>query len=74
MLGNALYNGEAGGYYHFFNWFFVVRDPFSILPAHIAPWVMPFVNIGVFFQTELIICGLFFRVRNNKSEKRKHTK
>ena len=55
ILGNTLYNGKAGGYDHFFNWFFVVRDPFNILPEAIAPWVMPFVNIGVFFTVEMVI-------------------
>ena len=29
MLGNTLYNGTAGEYDHMFNWFFVVRDPFT---------------------------------------------
>lgn len=69
MLGNALYNGEAGDYCHFFNWFFVVRDPFSVLPAHIAPWVMPFVNIGVFFAVEQVIREIAVILR--KAEKKK---
>lgn len=57
VLGNSLYNGQAGGYDHFFNWFFVVRDPFYILPEAIAPWVMPIVNISVFFGVEMLICA-----------------
>ena len=47
MLGNWLYNGAADGYDHFFNWFFVVQDPFYLLPANVAPYVMPFVMVAV---------------------------
>ena len=47
MLGNWLYNGSAGDYDHFFNWFFVVQDPFYLLPASVAPYVMPFVMVAV---------------------------
>ena len=55
LVGNLLYNGEAGEYSHFFNWFFVIRDPFYILPTNIAPFIMPFVNIGLFFGVEMLI-------------------
>ena len=49
LLGNFLYNGESDGYAHFFNWFFVVRDPFYAIPEGIAPFVMPFLNTVLFF-------------------------
>lgn len=55
LFGNALY----GGYPRLFNWFFVVRDPFYILPEAIAPWVMPFVNVALFFGVEMLICAVF---------------
>lgn len=55
MLGNFLYNGETDGYSHFFNWFFVVRDPFYLLPQSIAPYVMPIVNIAAFFTVEMFV-------------------
>lgn len=55
LVGNLLYNGEAREYSHFFNWFFVIRDPFYILPANIAPFIMPFVNIGLFFGVEMLV-------------------
>ena len=55
LVGNLLYNGEAGEYSHFFNWFFVIRDPFYILPANIAPFILPFVNIGLFFGVEMLV-------------------
>ena len=52
LLGNTLYNGLDG---RFFNWFFVVRDPFYILPAGIAPFVMPVVMTAVMFFGEMLI-------------------
>ena len=55
LLGNYAYNGESEGYSHFFNWFFVVRDPFYILPESVAPYVMPFLNIAIFFVAEIFV-------------------
>ena len=52
LLGNTLYNGLNG---RFFNWFFVVRDPFYILPEGISPFVMPFVMVAVMFFGETLI-------------------
>lgn len=52
LLGNTLYNGLDG---RFFNWFFVVRDPFYILPEGIAPFVMPVVMMAVMFTGEVLI-------------------
>ena len=51
-VGNTLYNGLGG---RFFNWFFVVRDPFYILPETVAPFVMPFVMVAVMFTGEILI-------------------
>ena len=55
ILGNAVYNGTAEGYSHFFNWFFVVRDPFYILPASVSPFVMPLLNVVLFFAAEMLL-------------------
>lgn len=55
ILGNTLYNGQAWGKTQFFNWFFVVRDPFYILPENIAPFIMPFLNIVLFFVVESLV-------------------
>ena len=55
LLGNYAYNGQSAGYDHFFNWFFVVRDPFYAIPARIAPLLMPFLNIALFFALEMVI-------------------
>lgn len=55
ILGNSIYNGTSGDYSHFFNWFFVVRDPFYALPETIAPFIMPFLNIALFFAAEMLV-------------------
>ncbi len=60
MLGNTLYNGTAGEYDHMFNWFFVVRDPFYIMPSDIAPFIMPFLMILVIYIADLLIYGAYF--------------
>lgn len=51
LLGNTLYNSDA----RIFNWFFVVQDPFYMLPENIAPIAMPFLNTAVFFGVEMLI-------------------
>lgn len=55
ILGNTLYTGEAWGRTNNFNWFFTMRDPFYILPGNIAPYIMPFLNIAIFFATEMLV-------------------
>lgn len=62
-LGNTLYNGTADGYSHFFNWFFVVRDPFYLLPEDIAPYMMPFVVVLVFFAADLLLYSFYFGIK-----------
>lgn len=63
LLGNTLYNGTTGDYNHFFNWFFVVRDPFYLLPEEISPYIMPFVMIAVFFLADLLVYCVYNGVR-----------
>ena len=60
LLGNTLYNGLDG---RFFNWFFVVRDPFYILPETVAPFVMPFVMVAVMFLGEILIYHCCFGLK-----------
>ena len=55
LLGNYAYNGESEGYSNFFNWFFVVRDPFNMFPENIAPFIMPFLNIALLFAAEILV-------------------
>lgn len=51
MIGNYMYNSEA----RFYNWFFVVQDPFYILPANIAPFIMPFVITLTIYTAVIIV-------------------
>lgn len=51
LFGNTLYNNDV----QFHNWFFVVRDPFNMFPENIAPFIMPFLNIAMFFAVELLV-------------------
>ena len=66
ILGNSLYNGTSEHYSHFFNWFFVVRDPFYLFPEAISPYIMPFVNIALFFGVEMLVYLILhlFRKKN----------
>ena len=66
LAGNFIYNGEVGEYSHFFNWFFVVRDPFYILPKNISRFVMPILNIAIFFSAELLIRLIIHRIKGAK--------
>lgn len=66
MLGNYTYNGTSDGYSHFFNWFFVVRDPFNIFPESFALFIMPILNIGIFFAVEILVYLikiLYFKIK-----------
>ena len=66
LIGNYAYNGTSDGYSHFFNWFFVVRDPFNALPEATAPFIMPFLNIAIFFTVEILIHIIFSLVKGGK--------
>ncbi len=68
LIGNYVYNGSSGEYSHFFNWFFVVRDPFYIFPEHIAPFVMPLLNILLFFTIELLLHLVIGAIRKKRPE------
>ena len=54
VLGNLLYNDER-----VYNWFFVVRDPFYLIDADIAPFIMPVLNIVLFSAVSFTIYLLF---------------
>ncbi len=55
LVGNYSYNASLEGYDYFFNWFFVVRDPFNIFPADISPYIMPWLNIVAFSTLEMLV-------------------
>lgn len=76
MLGNFIYNGVSEGYSHFFNWFFVVRDPFYLLPEAIAPFIMPFLNTAIFFAAEILLHLTFMafkKPRRSPRNRRSHS-
>ncbi|MBR2402868.1 MAG: hypothetical protein IKB01_08915, partial [Lachnospiraceae bacterium] len=66
ILGNTLYTGEAWGHTNNFNWFFTTRDPFYILPANIAPFIMPFLNITIFFVVERLVSLILKMLRHRR--------
>jgi len=58
LFGNMLYTGTAHGQTFYFNWFFVLRDPFYIFPEQIARFIMPPLNIAVFFAAEMLVYAI----------------
>lgn len=69
IIGNTLYNGETENYSHSFNWFFVVQDPFYILPQNIAPYVMPILNTVAFFAVDMVVYAVYSGVKKLNSLK-----
>lgn len=59
LLGNVVYNNDARTY----NWFFVVQDPFYILPKNIASIVMPFVMICTIFLGNVLVYLCYFSIK-----------
>jgi hypothetical protein len=59
MLGSYAYSGTGGNYSRTINWFFVLRDPFNLLPEPASRFIMPFLLIALFFAAECIL-HLFF--------------
>lgn len=66
LLGNTLYNNEG----HFHNWFFVVRDPFFVIPENISRWIMPFLNILLFLAADLLLYFLFWKFSKGKENQK----
>lgn len=61
IFGNHLYNGVAGYYNYRYNWFFVMKDPFGMLPLDIAQYVMPVLNIVMFFSVQMLVYLIVLR-------------
>ncbi len=59
LLGNFIYNSDTRVY----NWFFVVQDPFNMFSSTVAPYIMPFLNILVFFVAEMLIYSICFLIK-----------
>ncbi|MBP5224122.1 MAG: YwaF family protein [Lachnospiraceae bacterium] len=68
LLGNTLYRGSAGSYSNDFNWFFVERDPFNMFDPKTAPYIMPFLNIAVFFAAEMLIYCVYMLLKKKQAE------
>lgn len=64
LLGSYCFNGINGNYNYRYNWFFVVRDPFYILPLEISRFVMPVLNLVLFFSVQLLVRFVAFRLKN----------
>lgn len=63
LLGNTLYNGTYKEYDHFFNWLFVVRDPFYILPIEIAKFIMPIFMIIFLYSLSILVYFIYNKLR-----------
>ena len=59
MLGNAVYNSDI----RIYNWFFVIQDPFYILPKSIASFVMPFIITITIFIGNILVYLSYFGIR-----------
>ncbi len=64
MLGSYCFNGINGSYNYRYNWFFVVRDPFYILPLTISRFVMPILNLVLFFSVQLLVRFVVSKAKN----------
>ena len=53
----------------FFNWLFVVRDPFYLLPKDIAPFVMPPVVVILFTLADLGVYSVYFGIKSLGKER-----
>lgn len=62
LLGNTLYNNDA----RFYNWFFVVRDPFHMFSETASPYFMPFLNIAIFGAAEVLVYFILSKLRKKK--------
>ena len=65
LIGSYSYSGYYAGYEHWYNWFFVRTDPFSILP----PVVAPFVTLSAFLLADAVIHLVYFSVRKYRKVK-----
>ena len=62
MLGNAIYNSDARMY----NWFFVVQDPFKMFPMEFSVYIMPGLNIVLFFGVEMLVYLAFGSLKRKR--------
>lgn len=60
LFGNAVYNSGTQVY----NWFFVVQDPFAMFPMEISVYIMPGLNILLFFAATMLVYWVFRQFRH----------
>lgn len=65
LFGNTLYNNDL--YFH--NWFFVVQDPFNMFPQNVSPFIMPFLNVAMFFGVEMLLYWIVSKTAKPIKEK-----
>ena len=59
MFGNMVYNSDL----RIYNWFFVVQDPFYILPKNIACFIMPFIITITIFIGNILVYLSYFSIK-----------
>ena len=47
---------------YFFNWFFVIQDPFGVLSVNIGPFIMPFVMLFTIFLANILIYSAYYGI------------
>ncbi len=62
VIGNTVYNSADRVY----NWFFVIQDPFYIFSENISPYIMPPLNILLFFIIDVTIIFIFSKIKNSR--------
>ena len=62
LLGNTMYNTAAKMY----NWFFVIQDPFAMFPIETSVYIMPGLNIVLFFGAEMLVYWVFRSLMRKK--------
>ena len=62
LLGNTLYNNTT----RLYNWSFVVRDPFYLLPGELARFVMPVVMLLILLGLDMLLYAISKRRFSNK--------
>ncbi len=69
IFGNHLYNGVGGYYDYRYNWFFVIKDPFGLLPLDISQYVMPLLNVFMFFSVQMLVYLIVIKTNKKYYEK-----
>ena len=69
VVGNNLYNGIGDRSYEF-NWFFVVQDPFYIIPQNIGVFLMPVLNTVLFFALHVVVFFICYSAKKIRQKSR----